>query len=189
MTLPSKALGLGLLALVSCRNAPPPAPAVSTPALPVTPPPICAARASLDDMDARIAVPLLPMMANHQKQNMRDHLLAVQEIILAAGREDFSGVEKAVARMGYSPQMGQMCTHMGAGAKGFTEQALSFHHTADSIAAAARHRDRPAVMAALGATLQACTGCHETYRQHVVDEATWTHLTSMAAPTGPHSGG
>jgi hypothetical protein len=129
------------------------------------------------------------MMANHQKENMRDHLLAVQEIILAAGREDFAGIEKAASRIGFSPQMGQMCTHMGAGAKGFTEQALAFHHTADSIAAAARQHDRAGVMTALGSTLQACTGCHQTYRQHVVDQATWTRLTSMAVPAGHHPGG
>ena len=180
----SPALLLVLLADGSCKNVAQPATsAVSEPS------PVCAARSSLDEMDTRIAVPLLPMMANHQKQNMRDHLLAVQEIILAAGRDDFRGVEKAAGRVGYSPQMAQMCTHMGAGAKGFTEQSLSFHHTADSIGAAARQHDRAAVMAALGNTLQSCTGCHETYRQHVVDEATWTRLTSMAPPPGHHPGG
>jgi hypothetical protein len=182
MMFPWRALSVGLIALASCRNAP-------RPAAPDAQPPICAARASLDDLDARIAVPLVPMMANHQKQNMRDHLLAVQEIILASGREDFAGIEQAAGRIGYSPQMGQMCTHMGAGANGFTEQALAFHHTADAIAAAARQHDRAAVMTALGATLQACTGCHETFRQHVVDEATWTRLTSMAPPSGHHQGG
>lgn len=31
----------------------------------------------LDGMDTRAPVPLLPMMANHQKQNMRAHLQAV----------------------------------------------------------------------------------------------------------------
>jgi hypothetical protein len=129
------------------------------------------------------------MMANHQKQNMRDHLLAVQEIILASGRNDFAGVERAATRIGYSAEMGKMCTHMGAGAQGFTEQALAFHHTADSIATAARKHDRPAVMTALGTTLQACTACHETFRQRVVDQATWTRLTSMPAPTGHHPGG
>jgi hypothetical protein len=182
------ALLLGLLAVTSCKNVAQPATS-ATPAAVSEPPPLCAARSSLDDMDTRIALPLLPMMANHQKQNMRDHLLAVQEIILAAGRDDFGGVEKAVARVGYTPQMAQMCTHMGAGAKGFTEQSLAFHRTADTIGAAARQHDRTAVMAALGNTLQACTGCHETYRQHVVDEATWTRLTSMAPPTGHHPGG
>ncbi len=182
------ALMLGLLAVISCKNVAPPATAVAPPEV-SDPSPACAARSSLDEMDTRVAVPLLPMMASHQKQNMRDHLLAVQEIILAAGRDDFAGVEKAASRIGYSPQMGQMCTHMGAGAKGFTEQALAFHHTADSIGTAARQHDRSAVMAALGNTLQACTGCHETYRQQVVDEATWTRITSMASPTGHHPGG
>ncbi len=37
--------------------------------------------------------------------------------------------------------MGAMCTHMGAGAPGFTEQALHFHHTADKIGDAARKHD------------------------------------------------
>ncbi len=180
-------LMLGLLALGACNRAPSPLSAVKV--APVAPSPICAAHASLDSLDTRIAVPLLPMMANHQKQSMRDHLLAVQEIILASGRDDFAEIERAAARIGYSPRMGQMCTHMGAGAKGFTEQALAFHHTADAIGAAARRRDRTAVMHALGTTLQSCTGCHETFRQHVVDEATWTGLTSMAAPMQHRPGG
>jgi hypothetical protein len=183
-----KALGICLLGLTACKSATPPGTpsgeaAVDNPSL------VCAAHASLDAMDTRVAVPLLPMMANHQKQNMRDHLLAVQEIILAVGREDFASIESATKRIGFSPEMGQMCTHMGAGARGFTEQALAFHHTADSIGAAARQHDRGAVMTALGATLQACTGCHETFRQRVVDEATWTRLTSTAAPAGHHPGG
>jgi hypothetical protein len=182
-------LMVGLLAVASCKKSAAP-PATTTAPLAVSDQSsACAARASLDEIDTRIAVPLLPVMANHQMQSMRDHLRAVQEIVLAAGRDDFAAIEKAASRVGYSPQMGQMCTHMGAGAKGFTEQALAFHHTADSIGAAARQRDRAAIMAALGSTLQACTGCHETYRQHIVDEATWTRLTSMAPPTGHHPGG
>ena len=93
--------------------------------------------ALLDSMDTRVPVPLLPMMANHQKQNMRDHLRAVQEIVAAVGASDFDAVTRAAARIGYSEQMGQMCNHMGAGAPGFTDQALRFHHTADKIGAAA----------------------------------------------------
>jgi hypothetical protein len=142
------------------------------------------AQQTLDRLDTRVAVPLLPMMANHQKQNMRDHLLAVQEIILAASSDDFVGVERAAGRMGYSDQMAQQCTHMGAGAPGFTEQAITFHRTADTIATAARQHDRAAVMRALGSTLQICTGCHAAFRQNVVDEASWSRLGSMPAPSG-----
>jgi hypothetical protein len=133
-------------------------------------------------------VPLLPMMANHQKQNMRDHLVAVQEIVAAIATDDFAGVERAAGRIGFSEQMGQMCTHMGAGASGFTEQALNFHHTADRIGAAARDRDRARVLAELGATLQTCTSCHAAWKQQVVDEPTWMRLTLSAPPThgAPH---
>jgi hypothetical protein len=110
------------------------------------------------------------MMANHQKANMRDHLLAVQEIVAAAAASDFPGVEKAARRIGYSEQMGQMCTHMGAAAPGFTERALAFHHSADAIAASAREHDAPAVLRALSATLTSCTGCHAQFKQQIVAE-------------------
>ena len=79
--------------------------------------------AVLDALDTRVPVPLLPVMANHQKQNMRDHLTAVQEIVGAVGAKDFAAISRAAASIGYSQQMGQMCTHMGAGAPGFTDQA------------------------------------------------------------------
>jgi hypothetical protein len=74
--------------------------------------------------------------------------------------------------------MGKMCQHMGAGAPGFTEQALEFHHTADGIAAAARRRHREGVLQALAATMQTCVACHATLKQQVVDDATWSALAS-----------
>ncbi|MBI5608148.1 MAG: hypothetical protein HY902_04650 [Deltaproteobacteria bacterium] len=131
-------------------------------------------------------MPLLPMMAHHQKQNMRAHLVAVQAILAALATEDFAAIEKGAAELGFSQQMGQMCTHMGMGAPGFTDQALAFHHTADRIGTAAHDHDRGRVVAELATTLTACTACHETWKQQVVDEATWRRLTSSAPPVhGP----
>ena len=124
----------------------------------------------LDRLDQRKPVPLLPMMANHQKQNMRDHLTVVQEVVAATAARDFAKVARAAQRIGYSAAMGQMCEHMGAGAPGFTEQALAFHHSADRIVDAAGREDSAAVLAALGETLSACTGCHATYKQRLVDQ-------------------
>lgn len=141
-----------------------------------------AAAVALDGLDQRAAVPLLPHMAQHQKENMRDHLVAVQEIIAALAVDDFARIDKAAGRIGFSNQMGQMCTHMGAGAPGFTEQALNFHHTADRIGEAARASDRARVVTELSATLQTCTACHATWKQQVVDESTWQRLTATAAP-------
>jgi hypothetical protein len=137
----------------------------------------------VDPLDQRTALPLLPRMAAHQRENMRDHLAAVQEIIAAVSAGDFAGVERSAARIGYSEQMGQMCSHMGSGAPGFTQLALNFHHTADTIVPAAKARDTAATLKALSATVKTCVGCHAIYRQHLVDEATWKAITGRPAPT------
>ena len=142
--------------------------------------------AELDEMDTRTPIPLLPMMASHQKQQMRDHLAAVQEIVAALASDDLAAVAKSADRIGYSEQMGQMCTHMGAGAPGFTEQALAFHHAADKIGVAAREGDRKRALNELDTTLRACTSCHATWKQQVVDEPTWRRLTSSGPPTPGH---
>ena len=143
-------------------------------ALPSESPPVAAGPDQvLDRLDSRTPLPLLPMMAHHQKQNMREHLLAVQQIVAGAATDDFEAVEKAASALGFSEQMGRMCEHMGAGAPGFTELALKFHHDADKIADAARERDGRQVLASLGQTLSQCTTCHETFKQSVVDDAAW----------------
>ncbi|HET7542412.1 MAG TPA: hypothetical protein VFK05_21230 [Polyangiaceae bacterium] len=99
---------------------------------------------------------------------MREHLQAVQEVIAAAAVGDFDASAEAAKRMGFSEAMGRMCEHMGAGAPGFTEQALAFHHTADEIVAAASNRDGPSMLEAVAKTLRACTNCHATFKQQVV---------------------
>ena len=174
----ARSLGL-VLALASCQaKQEQPAAEAAAPAV--------AASQVLDRLDARTPVPLLPMMAQHQKQNMRDHLAVVQEVVAALARQDFPAIEKSAGRMGYSETMGQMCTHMGAGAAGFSDTALAFHKTADKIARAASQREPEAVAAALAETLSACTACHATYKQRIVDEATWASLTGGApGPTHP----
>ncbi len=176
------------LALLSaCTRENPPAPEAASSA--ASGASTTTAAAALDQMDTRRPLPLLPMMANHQKQNMRDHLVAVQEIVAALATNDYATIEKAAGRIGFSEQMGQMCTHMGAGGPGFTEQALDFHHTADRIAKAAHDQDRERVLNELGATLKTCTSCHAIWKQQVVDEPTWRQKTSSAPPThGAHQG-
>jgi len=142
---------------------------------------------ALINLDGRRPLPLLPMMADHQKQDMREHLRAVQEIVAALGSDDFESIRRAAARLGYSEQVSQMCQNMGAAAPEFTMQALAFHHAADAIAAAAHDRDRNRVITKLAATLKACTACHATWKQEPVDETTWLRLTSAVQHTpGPH---
>ena len=57
-----------------------------------TTPPLASARQALDRIDERTPLPLLPMMALHQKQNMREHLQAVQGITAALAIGDFVAV-------------------------------------------------------------------------------------------------
>jgi len=179
-------LGWGLVALSACAREPAPAPSARpAPAALSTPGPAPASSRAeptemLDRLDGRTPLPLLPAMANHQKQSMREHLVAVQEIVAAISSADFEAVERAASHIGLSEQMGQMCTHMGAAAPGFTERAIEFHQTADRIAAAARARDGATVLAAFSATLQTCTSCHASWKQQVVDEPTWQRLTALA---------
>jgi hypothetical protein len=167
----SKASAVLAWALCSCQGPPSTPGSASTRLSAATPPGV------LDALDSRAPVPLLPMMANHQKQNMRDHLVAIQDIVGALAGSDFVAVESAARRIGFSDQMGQMCNHMGAGAPGFSTQAVGFHQTADRVAEAARSHDGGAVLRELAATLQACTSCHATWKQQIVDEAQWRQLT------------
>lgn len=120
--------------------------------------------------DTRRPVPLSEMMALHQKQNMRDHLLAIQEIIGALAARDFAAAAKSASRIGSSPQAEQMCQHMGAGAPGFAEKGMLFHRTADRIIEAAERRDLDASLRAVSETLSACDSCHREFRQEIVDD-------------------
>ena len=52
-------------------------------------------RAEAAALDARTPLPLTPQMAEHQKVQMRDHLVAVSEITAGLAASDWAGVEAA----------------------------------------------------------------------------------------------
>lgn len=131
-------------------------------------------------LDGRKPLILPAMMAAHQKQNMREHLIAVQEIVAALSTDDFNAVEQAAKNLGYNEAMGQRCNMLGAATPGFTAMALNFHHTADRIVDAAKKHDRAATMTALSNTLTTCTNCHATFKQTIVDEQTWQRLITKS---------
>ncbi len=137
----------------------------------------CAPFAELHAMDPRVPVPLQPMMAWHQMQNMQEHLVAIERITDGLAREDWIQIAEGAALIESSPEMQKMCQHMGTGASGFTELGLDFHRCADDISVAARAHDGPGVLRATANTLRACTTCHASYRQDVVDFETWQART------------
>ena len=140
---------------------------------------------TMGSMDSRMPLPLTAMMAGHQKQEMRDHLRVIQEVTTALATDDFDAIAKSASRIGWSEQQAAMCKHMGAGAPGFATVGETFHHTADGIIEAARKHDHAAVTTALGATLATCVGCHDSYRQDVVDDAAFAKLGGSATESCP----
>lgn len=118
---------------------------------------------------------------------MRDHLIAIEEILAGLAARDFDAVRAAASRIGYSPETEQMCEHMGAGAEGFTERALHFHRTADRIAEAAQQGDFEGSLAAVAETLATCNSCHRTFRQELVDGAAWMGTTGSAPRSNGHA--
>ncbi len=128
-------------------------------------------------LDTRRPVPLLPIMAWHQKQSMMQHLVVIQQIVSAAADEKWSDISEAAKGIEASERERQSCEHMGAGAEGFTELALEFHDRATAIREAAESHDGPAVLRATAHALEACTSCHATYRQEVLDESGWKART------------
>jgi hypothetical protein len=171
--------------LIACNGSPEPSvnPAEAEPEMAAASDPM----AELAALDGRQPVPLHPMMAWHQKQNMMEHLVAIQRITSGLSEENWEEIASAATRIGTSPQMRQMCQHMGAGAPGFTDMALDFHRRADSIGEAARARDSAAVLSATAHTLQACTTCHATFRQEVLDLNTWQLRTDSTHDPAAHS--
>lgn len=172
-TLSTLAFGAWALA---CRAEAPASPEVAPSAV-AAPAAASGPQEALAALDPRTPVPLQPMMAWHQKQNMMAHLETIQQITAALAAGDFEAAAKASRAIEASPQMQAMCQHMGAGAEGFTPRALDFHERAHRIGVAARAKDMQASLRATANTLEACTGCHRQYRQEVVDAATWQALT------------
>ncbi|WP_315758358.1 MULTISPECIES: hypothetical protein [unclassified Bradyrhizobium] len=120
------------------------------------------------DPRERVAFP--PDLAEHTLANMRDHLLALQQIndALAAGEPDKAG-QIAEQRLG----MSSLRLHGAAEVAGFMPQGMqeagtTMHKAASRFAIEAQNAGvtgelKPALKA-LGETMAACVGCHAGYR-------------------------
>ncbi len=118
--------------------------------------------------DKRAPVPMTPQMSQHQLSNMREHLVAIQEIVAGMAKKNFKAMEAAAKKLGTSPEMTAMCEHMGKGAPGFTELGMAFHKSGDELAAAAGKKNMSLFLTKLDNTLQKCTACHAQFRQEIV---------------------
>lgn len=120
--------------------------------------------------DTRILVKFPPMLAEHTLTNMRDHLLALQEITdaLAQGAPD-RAARIAENRLG----MSSLKVHGAHEVAKFMPQGMqdagtAMHHAASRFAIEAQNAgvtgDLKPALAVLGEVMNACVSCHAGYR-------------------------
>lgn len=120
--------------------------------------------------DTRVAIDMPAMMRTHMLANMRDHLLAIQEIqsSLAAGEYD-AAADIAEKRLGMSSLETHGASHMaGFMPKGMQETGTAMHQAASRFAVISQEtavtRDLPRALGALSRVTAQCVACHAAYR-------------------------
>ena len=125
-----------------------------------------------DQGDARQLVNFPEPMRVHTIANMRDHLLALQEIDMALSKSDFDKAGSiAEGRLGMSSLELHGAAHIAPYMpQGMQEIGTQMHRAASRFAVEAQTASvsndvRPA-LAALGTVMQQCVACHAAYRLH-----------------------
>ncbi len=122
--------------------------------------------------DNRIKVEMPPMMRQHMLSNMRDHLLALEQITRAlANREYDKAAEIAEQRLGMSSMDDHGAAHMGkVMPREMGKIGTNMHKAASRFAIAARDAELEgglnAAFSALSAVMQQCVACHAGYKVH-----------------------
>jgi hypothetical protein len=116
--------------------------------------------------DGRELVRMPEMMRTHMRANMRDHLLALQQIqsALAAGRYD-TAADVAEKRLGMTSLEVHGASRM---AQFMQDTGAAMHRAASHFAIIAQDaaitRDLPRALDALSKLTAQCTACHAGYR-------------------------
>jgi len=121
-------------------------------------------------VDGRQAVDFPPAMRAHTLTNMRDHLLALQELQLALAREEYDQAgEIAERRLG----MTALIAHGAYERAQFMPQGMrdigsTMHRNASRLAVAAKDAaatgDMKPVLEAMANVTAQCVACHAAYR-------------------------
>jgi len=125
-----------------------------------------AGNASNANDDSRQLVDLPEMMQLHMMSNMRDHLMAINEILamMANGQLD-RAAEVAESRLGMSSLESHGAGHMARFMpEGMRQAGTDMHRAASRFALKAQEGEASAAYSALSEVTSACVACHAGYR-------------------------
>jgi hypothetical protein len=116
--------------------------------------------------DAREFVQLPEMMQQHMMSNMRDHLVAINEILTTMAKGDF---EAAAAVAEYRLGMSSLESHGASDMAKFMPEGMpragtTMHKAASRFALNAQEEEVLPAYNALSEVTSACVACHSAYR-------------------------
>jgi cytochrome c553 len=125
-----------------------------------------ASNISIADEDSRQLVELPEMMQQHMMSNMRDHLVAINEILINMANGHLDQVaEVAESRLGMSSLESHGASHMAKFMpEGMRQAGTSMHRAASRFALKAQEGEILPAYSALSEITSACVACHSSYR-------------------------
>ena len=121
---------------------------------------------SIADNDKRQLVQLPEMMQQHMMSNMRDHLKAINEILLNLGNGEMDeAAEIAEQRLGMSSLKLHGASHMAKFMpEGMRQAGTGMHKAASRFALKAQEGDLLPAYKMLSQVTSSCVTCHSGYR-------------------------
>ncbi len=116
--------------------------------------------------DSRQFVELPEMMQKHMMANMRDHLKAINEILLSLSNKQMDKAASiAEQRIGMSSLGKHGASHMGKFMpKGMRQAGTNMHKAASRFALKAEEGDLLPAYKSLAEVTSTCVACHSAYR-------------------------
>jgi hypothetical protein len=127
---------------------------------------LCVSNFSLAGDESRQLVELPKMMQQHMMTNMRDHLQALNEILVNLGNDQLDeAADIAESRLGMSSLTSHGANHMGKFMpEGMRMVGTSMHRAASRFALKAQEGEVLPAYQALTEVTSACVACHSSYR-------------------------
>ena len=116
--------------------------------------------------DTRVLVELPEMMQKHMLSNMRNHLAAINEILVYLASDDLDkAADTAAHRLGMSSLKSHGASHMANFMpEGMRQAGTTMHKAASRFALKAQEGDALVAYNALNEITSACVACHSGYK-------------------------